>query len=239
MFLNLLNIIYIFLFFIFTILFFSGSPILLLIFRITKKGKLDDIFRLINQTYGYYLIKTFKPFIKLNITGIENIIKNKAYIIVYNHFSEFDVVFSTLIPIKNQMILARDWVFKVIPFGTYMRMANYINIDKTPFEILSIKAEKYLKRNVSFQIYPEGHRSKNGILHRFRKGAFLLSCKHNIPILPVCMFNTNDFFSPCFPFFNPAKIYIKILKPVYPESFNYKEREFRKYVKELYIKEFE
>lgn len=238
MFLSLLNFIYIFIFFIFTILFISGSPLLLLIFRITKKGKLDDILRIFNQTYGYYLIKTFKPFINVNITGIKNITRNKAYIIVCNHFSELDVAFSSLIPIKNQMIIARGWVFKLIPFGTYMRMANYINIDKTPFELLSRKAEIYLKRNISFQIYPEGHRSKNGILRRFRKGAFLLSCKYNIPILPVCMFNTNDFFSTCFPFFNPVRICIKILKPVYPENFNYKEKEIRKYIKELYAKEF-
>ncbi len=239
MFYNLLNIVYIIHIFIFTILYIAGTPILVLVFSFTKTGKLDDIFRLISRTYGCYLINTFRPFIKINITGKENIVKNRVFIIVYNHFSEIDVAFSTLIPIKNQVILARDWVYNVIPFGIYMRMAKYINIDKTPFKLLCIEVEKYFKRNISLQIYPEGHRSKNGTLHRFRKGAFLLSCKYNIPILPVCMFNTNDFFSTCFPFFNPVKINIKILSPVYPEEFNNKDTELRDYVKKLYQKEFQ
>ena len=235
MLLSIINIIYYFVLLVFTILYIAGTPLLLIIFKVLKGSRIDDLFRFINQTYGYYMIKAFFPFIRISITGKENIIHNKCYIIVYNHFSELDVAFSSLVPIKNQMILARNWVFNLMPFGFYMRMAGYINIDKTDFKHLSRKSEKCFKKNISLQIYPEGHRSQNGNLRRFRKGAFLLSRKFDIPVLPVCMYNTNNFLSACFPFFNSVKIKIKILKPVYPDVFN-DEKELRNFVKRFQLR---
>ena len=113
----------------------------------------------------------------------------------------FDVFFSTIVPIPNQMILIRNWVFKLFPFGFFMKMAKYINIDKTSFKNIKTNAKKYFERHISFQIYPEGHRSENGKLRRFRNGAFILASHYNLPILPVCMVNTEKFISSSFPFF--------------------------------------
>jgi 1-acyl-sn-glycerol-3-phosphate acyltransferase len=237
--LSILNIVYLFVLVIFTALYIFATPFLVIIFLLLRLRRIDDIFRYINQIYGYIMIKIFRPFIRLELSGKENINKNQCYIIVFNHFSELDVVFSTAVPVKNQMILVRNWVFNIMPYGFYMRMAGYINIDKNNFKKISRKTEIYFKRNVSLQIYPEGHRSQSGKLRRFKKGAFLLSCRFNIPVLPVCIKNANKFLSTCFPYFNPANIAIKILKPVYPEQFDNKENEMRKYIKKLYIKEFE
>lgn len=239
MLLSILNIIYFFVLIIFTFFYITGTPLLVIIFLLSKYKRFDDIFRLINHSYGYFLIKIFRPFIKMEVSGTENIIISKSYIIVYNHFSELDVAFSTFVPLKNQIILVRNWVFNIMPYGFYMRMAGYINTDNKTFDNISEKAEQCFKRNISMQIYPEGHRSLNGSIRRFRKGAFLLSCKHDVPVLPICIFNANKFLTPCFPYFNPVNIQIKILKPVYPGNFNYNEKELRKHVKDLYIGEFE
>ena len=68
-----------------------------------------------------------------------------------------------------------------------MRLAKYPNIDQTsPEELLKI-GRSLLDRNVSFQFYPEGHRSKDGKLRRFRNGAFFMASENKLPVLPVIM----------------------------------------------------
>ena len=117
-----------------------------------------------------------------------------------------------------------------------MKLANYMNIDHTSMQTFRQTGNEFRGRDVSFQFYPEGHRSRNGKLLRFRTGAFFMASENDLPVLPVVMTGTEQFGSYKFPWLHPAKIVVNILPPVYPAAFdkNLRAQKMRRGVEKIY-----
>jgi long-chain acyl-CoA synthetase len=59
---------------------------------------------------------------------------------------------------------------------------------------LLARADKIFKRGDSLLIFPEGTRSRNGELQKFRAGAAALALTHGIDVLPVSLGGTHQAF---------------------------------------------
>ena len=119
--------------------------------------------------------------------------KNSRYIIVANHVSFIDTLVMTMIPLKKKYMFGLK--FSQIPiFGWLCLSSGYITVDMNDISTTTdavLRAVKSLKDGSSFMIYPEGKRSKDGKLLEFKTGAYRISQKTSIPILPICLRNTN------------------------------------------------
>ena len=86
-----------------------------------------------------------------------------------------------------------------IPFvGWACYMARHIFIDRSSrvSSMESIrKAESILKDGMSVIIFPEGTRTPDGKMGRFKRGAFLISQELQLPILPVTIDGNYDVMS--------------------------------------------
>jgi 1-acyl-sn-glycerol-3-phosphate acyltransferase len=194
------------------------------LYRFFGKIPLDEIYRYHNWAYGNFLVRLSWPYLRIRINGIEHIRKRGPFIIVLNHKSFADIFFSSLVPVPNQVVVARKWVFDLLPFGWAMKKAQYVCIEKMPFNSLLSMVKQYSKRNASFQFYPEAHRSKDGRLQRFHLGAFILAAEADLPVLPVYMVGTDKTAGRKFPFLAPGLITINMMKPVHPSRFEKSER---------------
>jgi 1-acyl-sn-glycerol-3-phosphate acyltransferase len=73
---------------------------------------------------------------------------------------------------------------------------------------------EWLKKGASVSIFPEGTRSKDGEIHNFKAGAFILAKDAEVPILPVVVDGTDTVRRGKF-FMNwKNRITIKVLPPV-------------------------
>lgn len=218
-------------------------PFLLSYFLATGKGKLDDTFRIYNRRFGIYMVRVSWPFIRVKMNSSAHLKRGVSYIVVTNHRTYADVFFSALIPIYNQVATVRSWPFDLKVFGWSMRLAKYIDIERTSLEDLSEIGGYFKERLVSILFYPEGHRSPDGRLQRFRKGAFKLAVENNQPVLPVCMTGSEKFATREFPFLHPMQINIHVMEPIQPsvvesgedqiaELRNLVENKFRTYLGE-------
>lgn len=212
------------------------TPFFILLYLVFKNGKIDDAFRVYNWSYGNLLVKLSWPFIRYEIHGAENIPQDQSMVIVLNHRSSFDIFFSSLVPVSNQLVIVRDWVYRIRLVKWAMKLARYINIDHTSMEAFHKAGKEFSSRKVSFQFYPEGHRSRSGILLRFRTGAFFMASDNDLPVLPVVMTGTENFGSYDFPYLHPAKIDLHILPPVYPDKFekDLRAQKMRRHVESTY-----
>lgn len=129
-------------------------------------------------------------FIPVTIKGIENIKKGQSYIFVSNHQSAYDIfVIYGWLPVIFKWLMKQE--LRKIPFvGTACAAAGHVFINRTnpqaALESLQ-KVEKALVRGVSTVIFPEGTRSRDGQIGRFKRGAFQIALDLKLPIVPISL----------------------------------------------------
>jgi len=169
--------------------------------------------------------------------------KSRSYVIVSNHASLFDInVLAALLPLQFKFISRRE--FFLMPFwGWCMRMARYIEADRNkPRQAARavLDSRKWLRKGFSILAFPEGARSEDGQINRFKKGAFRLAMKAGAPILPVTLVGTNRVIPKHTLFIIPCRIVMVLGEPV--ETKNTSTRDLPKiveHVKEQIIKNYE
>lgn len=139
-------------------------------------------------------IVALNPYWDVSVSGLENIDKKKAYIIVANHQSLADIVIVYLVRMQFKWV-AKESLFKVPFVGWCMWLAKHIKLERGDFG--SIKkvyrqAAVWLRKGMSVLFFPEGTRSNSGEMKDFQNGAFKLAIKENVPILPISIKGTGD-----------------------------------------------
>lgn len=137
------------------------------------------------------------PFWKIKFVGGENIKKNQAYIIVSNHQSAMDIVLLYRLWMHFKWVAKRE-IFRIPVIGWNLWLNRHIAIDRTSVKgalRMMKQAENHLKMGTSVLIFPEGTRSSDGAVKRFKDGAFVLAQKTGYPILPVILNGTRETFS--------------------------------------------
>lgn len=140
------------------------------------------------------VLLNFNSTLQVNISGLENIDKKKAYVIVANHQSLADIV--VLYQIKTQFKwVAKESLFKVPILGWCMSLVKHIKLERGDFS--SIKnvyreAAGWLRKGISVLFFPEGTRSETGEMGAFQNGAFKLAIREKKEVLPILIMGTRD-----------------------------------------------
>ena len=150
-------------------------------------------------------------------------------IFVANHNSAIDPYLFGAIARENSFVTS--WPFKIPVYGYFMRLAQYANTADGWDEICR-KCTLLLEAGSSVTIWPEGHRSRDGRLGRFKNGAFVLAEKTGYPIVPVCILGSGTVLPPGKRLLSPAKVKLLVLDPIYPGN----SSEIQERVRELRIR---
>ena len=132
--------------------------------------------------------------IDVKVSGLERFDHKASYVFMPNHVSFLDgPMMVTVIPQSVRAILKKN-VFGIPILGWAMRYVGCVPVDRRAGGggIKSIeKAARYIReKGYSFLIVPEGTRSVDGRLQRFRKGGFFLAIMSGTPIVPVTIKGT-------------------------------------------------
>ena len=126
----------------------------------------------------------------VKIKGREHINRKKSYVFIANHQGAFDIflIYGFLgVPIK--------WVMKAslgkIPFvGKACRAAGFIFVDNSSRKAAAktIKdAEHALRNGASIAIFPEGSRTHDGKVGRFKKAAYQMAVDQSLSVIPITL----------------------------------------------------
>jgi len=133
---------------------------------------------------------------KVNVVtvGREHITPGESYVVMSNHQSHFDipVVFQAIgIPVR---MVAKRELFKIPIMGPAMRYSGFVEVDRArhtkAMRSLNAARERLLADQTSVWIAPEGTRSLDGSLGKFKRGGFNLAIDAGLRILPVCVDGT-------------------------------------------------
>ena len=125
--------------------------------------------------------------IRLAVTGLDQVPAAGPVIYMGNHQGNFDIGALTLAIPRRFSWVAKEELFRVPIFGSAMRRAGYIPLDRSDgrkaLKSMKLAAER-IAAGSSVVIFPEGTRTKDGSLLPFKRGAFLLAAKAGVPIVP-------------------------------------------------------
>jgi 1-acyl-sn-glycerol-3-phosphate acyltransferase len=122
----------------------------------------------------------------LRLRGVEHIPLEGAVIIVSNHQTYADPALVT-IPVRRPIYyMAWNRLFDIPVFGTFIRMLRAFPVQIESRDPKATRdAVRLLQNGHAVMIFPEGERSGDGMVGRFKPGAFRLATTLNVPILPV------------------------------------------------------
>ncbi len=166
------------------------------------------------------------PFWKIIFEGRENARKGQTYIIVSNHQSAFDIVLLYRLWMHFKWVAKRE-IFRVPFIGWNLWLNRHIVIDRTSVrgaKKMLVDAQKNLSIGNSVLIFPEGTRSLDGAIKKFKDGAFVLAKKTGIPILPVVINGSKEVFPKYGYTLKGAQTFkMKILPAIYPAEYEGKD----------------
>lgn len=130
--------------------------------------------------------------IQVRAEGVENIPAGTC-VFVSNHCSNLDPV--AMVPKIPQRVslLAKTDVFKIPILSKAFRQGGVIPVDRKNREAAAESVDEAvasLKNGLSFVIFAEGTRSRDGRLQPFKRGAFVMAIRAGVPVVPVSLAGT-------------------------------------------------
>ncbi|MDR0667242.1 MAG: 1-acylglycerol-3-phosphate O-acyltransferase [Prevotellaceae bacterium] len=124
---------------------------------------------------------------KLRITGRDEAPRGKACVIMSNHQSMLDICLLYRVPAIFKWVSKKE-VQRIPVVGWALWLHRDVMIsrgDRAGLVKMLKEAQDYLRRGVSIMLFPEGTRSRDGAIHAFKEGGFLLAKRAGAAILPV------------------------------------------------------
>jgi 1-acyl-sn-glycerol-3-phosphate acyltransferase len=163
-------------------------------------------------------------------------------VIISNHQSYLDIA------ILYGLFFHFKWVtkvgiFKIPGIGWIMTLNRYIRVDrkkKATFIQMVVDCEKAIHDGSSVLLFPEGTRSKDGMMKDFKAGPFKVAQQARASILPVVIEGSNRAFrSNNFVFDGKQVFRVKVLDPIPFEMFEEKNiKDVAREVKDMMVTEY-
>jgi 1-acyl-sn-glycerol-3-phosphate acyltransferase len=156
--------------------------------------------------------------VRVSVEGLEKIRRDGSYVIASNHLSYMDtpVVLSN-IPVQFRF-LAKRGLFKIPFLGTHLARAGHIPVPRedprAAVKTMSVAAEMLRTRGISMLIFPEGGRSRDGVMRPFKEGAAYIGIKAGVPIVPIALIGTRDVLPFGSGHIRPGRVLLRVGEPI-------------------------
>lgn len=154
---------------------------------------------------------------RLHAEGLENLDKDKRYILMANHASMFDIM-GIMSVFPGVAWIGKEHLIKIPVFGSLLKGINYVPMKTSDLRNTKEMVNQMVKntRNFTVAIFPEGTRTVTGELSRFRKGFLHVLKASELDILPISLIGFFEFKPKNRPYFKyPARLTVKVHQPLF------------------------
>ena len=134
-------------------------------------------------------------FIRVRVSGLDNLDPRANYVFVANHSSYMDIP-ALLARLPYQFrFFAKKGLYQIPFLGWHLHRAGHLPVDRSnarnSLKSMSAGARIVAERGISVLLFPEGGRTKVG-LRDFKEGAAYIAIKAGVPVVPVAIFGMRD-----------------------------------------------
>ena len=130
--------------------------------------------------------------IRVVVEGLDQVDGQRPTVYCINHLSNVDVlVFEFVLPkCPNLRAMYKAELARLPILGKVVRTAGFVPVERAnrdrAIEAVD-EAVEALRAGASFLLAPEGTRSRTGDLQPFKKGAFVMAIKAQVPVVPIAL----------------------------------------------------
>ncbi|MGA3286095.1 MAG: lysophospholipid acyltransferase family protein [Bacteroidota bacterium] len=154
---------------------------------------------------------------KVSVIGYENLDPMKPYIFISNHASMFDIP-TVFVALKGNVNIVFKKELTYVPiWGWALRYGYFIMIERSnPRKAMASieRAAQSIRKGSSVILFPEGTRTLDGKLQPFKRGAFSLAAKAEVPVVPLTINGTFTIMPKGSLNIKPANISVVLGKPI-------------------------
>lgn len=136
--------------------------------------------------WGWFLIRLL--LLPVKVEGRENMQKGQSYVFVANHQGAFDIFLIFGFLDRDIRWMMKHELGNIPIFGKACKASKQILVDNR--SVARVKkcyqeAREILKGGTSLAVFPEGARTWDGKMRKFKKGAFMLADELQLPVVPI------------------------------------------------------
>jgi 1-acyl-sn-glycerol-3-phosphate acyltransferase len=125
--------------------------------------------------------------VRVDVEGLERLASRRTYVFVANHQSIYDIpILFWSLPYQLR-IMAKESLGRFPFLGWHLRRTGHMLVDRRHPDRSRIFgwASRLMSNGLSLIVFPEGTRSRDGRVARFKGGSFLLALQAGLPIVPL------------------------------------------------------
>lgn len=154
------------------------------------------LYRLLQLTVAPALRAVYRP----TVTGLEHVPRSGPIVLASNHISFADEIFTPTVARRQVFYFAKAEYFTSTGIRGRLMASTFRGLGQLPVErgdtrsaasVIEIGVEELAQGRV-LGIFPEGTRSPDGRLYRFRTGVARLALRTGAPVVPVGIVGTRD-----------------------------------------------
>ena len=137
------------------------------------------------RTWSRLILRTTG--VRVHVTGLERLVPGKTYVFVANHQSIYDIpILFWSLPYQLR-IIAKASLGRVPFLGWHLRRTGHMLVDRQRPDRAAIFswASRLTSNGLSLILFPEGTRSRDGHVGRFKGGSFYLALEAGLPVVPL------------------------------------------------------
>src|SRR3954466_4352527 len=128
----------------------------------------------------------FTTGVRVRVEGLERLDPARSYIFAANHQSIYDIpiLFASL-PYQLR-IIAKESLGRIPFMGWHLSRTGHVLVDRSkPGAGVVKKMGRLVREGHSLIVFPEGTRSTDGSVGRFKGGSFVIALQAGLPVVPI------------------------------------------------------
>jgi 1-acyl-sn-glycerol-3-phosphate acyltransferase len=125
--------------------------------------------------------------VEVTVHGLERLVRGKTYVFVANHQSIYDIpCLFWNIPFQLR-IIAKESLGRFPMLGPHLKRTGHMLVDRRKPDQAGIFgwASRLTSNGLSLIVFPEGTRSRDGMLGKFKGGSIMLAMQAGLPLVPI------------------------------------------------------
>ena len=125
--------------------------------------------------------------VDVTVDGLDRVVPGRTYVFVANHQSIYDIpVLFWSLPFQLR-IIAKESLGRFPVLGPHLKRTGHMLVDRSHPDRAGVFgwASRLTANGLSLIVFPEGTRSRTGMMGKFKGGSIMLAMQAGLPLVPL------------------------------------------------------